>query len=112
MATIVPPISNDYNVHILSTEVVVPALQIQRHILSLTNLDLTIPPVSVHVFLCYKNTSHSTFASALSHLKIFLCNSKGVRFTQAYDATSFAHLNLYNPDESVPRKLESCIFCS
>ncbi|KAH9289682.1 hypothetical protein KI387_033799, partial [Taxus chinensis] len=101
-----------------------------QHILTLTNLDLTIPPVSVHVFFCYKNTSNNTFASVLSHLKIslsralvsyyifagrlntnsvglpeVLCNNKGAPFTQAYAATALAQLDLYNPDEAVQGKL-------
>ncbi|KAH9289675.1 hypothetical protein KI387_033792 [Taxus chinensis] len=130
MAPVVRPISHDYNVHIIRTEVVVPVLPIQEHVSPLTNLDLTIPLVSVHVFFCYKNTSNRNFASALSHLKTslsralvgyfiyagklvansfgileILYNSKGVQFTQGYAPTRHVQLNMYNPDETVQGKL-------
>ncbi|KAH9289673.1 hypothetical protein KI387_033790, partial [Taxus chinensis] len=130
MAPVVRPISHDYNVHIIRKEIVVPALPILEHVIPLTNLDLTIPPVSVHVFFCYKNTSNRNFACALSHLKTslsralvgyfiyagrlvansvglpeILCNSKGVQFTQGYAPTRLAQLNMYNPDETVEGKL-------
>ncbi|GLJ35069.1 hypothetical protein SUGI_0705610 [Cryptomeria japonica] len=49
----------------------------QPHILPLSNLDLLIPPVSVHVFFCYKNPFPRTFASALSHLKTSLSRVLG-----------------------------------
>ncbi|KAH9289679.1 hypothetical protein KI387_033796, partial [Taxus chinensis] len=130
MAAIVPPVSNDYNVHIHRTEFVVPALPTDQDVIPLTNLDLTIPPVSVNVFFCYKNTSNRTFPSALSHLKTslsrtlvgyyvfagrlvtnsvglpeILCKCKGVQFTEAYAPTRLAKLNMFKPDETVQGKL-------
>ncbi|GLJ34928.1 hypothetical protein SUGI_0702930 [Cryptomeria japonica] len=130
MASVNFSISKDYEFKIVNTEVIVPALPMQQYIVPLSNLDLTIPPVSVHVFFCYKNPFPRTFASALSHLKTSLskvlvsyyvlagrmvtdsiglpkvhCNNKGVRFTQAYAAAALSQLNLYNPDESVQGKL-------
>ncbi|GLJ34910.1 hypothetical protein SUGI_0702670 [Cryptomeria japonica] len=102
----------------------------QQHILPLSNLDLTIPPVSVHVFFCYKNPFPRTFGSAPSHLKNSLskvlvsyyvfagrlvtdsiglpkvhCNNKVVCLTQAYAAVALSQLNFFNPDESVYGKL-------
>ncbi|GLJ34921.1 hypothetical protein SUGI_0702820 [Cryptomeria japonica] len=109
MASVNAPISKDYELKIVNTEVIVPTLPMQQHILPLSNLDLLIPPFSVHVFFCYKNPFPRTFASALSHLKTSLskvhCNNKGVRFTQAYAAAPLSQLNLYDPDESVQGKL-------
>lgn len=130
MASVNPPISKGYQLKVVNTEFIVPALPMQQHTLPLSNLDLTIPPVSVHVFFCYKNPFRRTFASALSHLKTSLsrvlvsyyvfagrlitdsiglpklhCNNKGVRLTQVCAAAAFSELNLYNPDESVEEKL-------
>ncbi|GLJ34898.1 hypothetical protein SUGI_0702520 [Cryptomeria japonica] len=122
-------ISNDTELKIINKQVIVPFLPLQQHILLLSNLDLTIPPVSVHVFFCYKNPFPRNFASVLSHLKTSLsevlvsyyvfagrlvtdsiglpkvhCNNKGVLFTQVYAAAALSQLNLYNPDESVQGK--------
>ncbi|GLJ34929.1 hypothetical protein SUGI_0702950 [Cryptomeria japonica] len=130
MSPVVSTISKDYELKIINTEVIVPALPMQQRILSLSNLGLTIPPVSVHVFFYYKNHLTRTFASTLSHLKTSIskvlvsyyvsagrmvtdsiglpkvhCNNKGVRLTQAYAAAALSQLNLYNPDESVQGKL-------
>ncbi|GLJ35066.1 hypothetical protein SUGI_0705580 [Cryptomeria japonica] len=130
MASVNSLIFKDYELKIVNTDVIVPALPMQQHILPLSNLDLTIPPVSVHVFFCYKNPFPRTFGSALSHLRNSLsrvlasyyvfagrlvtdsislpklhCNSKGVLMTQAYAAAPLSTLDLYNPDESVEGKL-------
>ncbi|GLJ35065.1 hypothetical protein SUGI_0705570 [Cryptomeria japonica] len=130
MASVNSLIFKDYELKIVNTDVIVPALPMQQHILPLSNLDLTIPPVSVHVFFCYKNPFPRTFGSAISHLRNSLsrvlvsyyvfagrlvtdsiglakvhCNSKGVLMTQAYAAAPLSTLNLYNPDESVEGKL-------
>ncbi|GLJ35081.1 hypothetical protein SUGI_0705840 [Cryptomeria japonica] len=108
MASVNSPICKDYQLNIVNTEVVMPALPMQQHILPLSNLDLLIPPVYVHVFFCYKNPFPRTFASAISDLKTSLSrvlvtdsiglpkvhyNNKGVRFTQAYAAAPLSHLN-------------------
>ncbi|GLJ34908.1 hypothetical protein SUGI_0702650 [Cryptomeria japonica] len=93
MASVNAPISKDYELKIVNTEVMVPTLPMQQHILPLSNLDLLIPPVSVHAFF---------YSIGLPKVH---CNNKGVRFTQAYVAAPLSQLNLYDPDESVQGKL-------
>jgi hypothetical protein len=125
---------DDYNVKIVSKEVLVNAHPVQEHRLTLSNLDLTIPPVSVSVFLCYKkpaSRSESSFTEEATHdLKsslsealvsyyVFagemvsntygepelLCNNQGVEFVQAGANIGLAELDLYNPDKTVEGKL-------
>ncbi|KAH9289685.1 hypothetical protein KI387_033802, partial [Taxus chinensis] len=130
MPTVVPRISDDYNVRIISTEVVLPAPPLQHRIHPLSNLDLTIPPISFCIYFCYVNPCDRTFESALSHLKTSLsealatyyvfagrlvinsvglpqvvCNNKGVQFTQAYVAACLSHLNIHNVEKTVQRTL-------
>ncbi|GLJ12900.1 hypothetical protein SUGI_0200040 [Cryptomeria japonica] len=123
-------ISDAYNVEIVKRDVVLPAFHLEERLLSLSNLDLAIPPVSVHVFFCYNKPSDWTFESMISLLRnslssalvyyyVFagelitnsagepelLCNNKGVEFTQAYSATALAQVGFYDPDRTVEGKL-------
>ena len=70
------PGDDHFNVKIVRKEVVVNAHPVHEHRLPLSNLDLTIPPVSVSLFLCYKlptPRSVSSFAEEATHdLKISL----------------------------------------
>eukprot|EP00253_Pinus_taeda_P008024 PITA_08024 len=125
---------DDFNVKIVRKEVVVNAHPVQEHRLPLSNLDLTIPPVSVSLFLCYKQPnprSVSSFAEeathdlkislseALSYYYVFagqmvcntsgepelLCNNQGVEFVQAAANIGLAELDFYNPDKTIEGKL-------
>eukprot|EP00253_Pinus_taeda_P013452 PITA_13452 len=125
---------DDFNVKIVRKEVVVNTHPVQKHRLPLSNLDLTIPPVSVSLFLCYKQPtprSVSSFAEEATHdLKIslseafayyyvfagqmvsntsgepeLLCNDQGVEFVQAAANIGLAELDFYNPDKTIEGKL-------
>ena len=125
---------DDYNVKILSKDVVINAHPVQDHRLPLSNLDLLIPHVSVNVFVCYKKPtprSVSSFAEeATRHLKCslsealvyyyvfagemisnssgepeLLCNNHGVEFIEAIANIGLAELDFYNPDKTVEGKL-------
>ncbi|CAI8585123.1 unnamed protein product [Vicia faba] len=120
-------------VNVTNEEVVAAALPMQEHWLPLSNLDLILPPVDVGVFFCYNNPMISTngthhnivgclkrsLAEALVSYYAFagevvansmgepeiLCNNRGVDFVEAVADVELQSLDLYNPDESVERKL-------
>ncbi|KAL5101435.1 hypothetical protein RYX36_005762 [Vicia faba] len=120
-------------VNVTNEEVVAASLPMQEHWLPLSNLDLILPPVDVGVFFCYNNPMISTngthyniigclkrsLAEALVSYYAFagevvansmgepeiLCNNRGVDFVEAVADVELQSLDLYNPDESVERKL-------
>ncbi|ONK72084.1 uncharacterized protein A4U43_C04F15520 [Asparagus officinalis] len=121
-----------YRVEIKNKERVAAVLPLQEHWLSLSNLDLLLPPLHFGVFLCYGQEVNSLvdFSSTLASLKSslakalvtyypfagevvlkssgepeLLCNNRGVEFVAAYADVDLLELNLYDPDESVEKKL-------
>ncbi|GLJ21231.1 hypothetical protein SUGI_0389190 [Cryptomeria japonica] len=123
-------ISNDYHVEVVKTEVVLPASVIQERILPLSNLDLAVPPVCVHVFFCYEKPPQTSFASVVSNLKSSLsrafvscyafagrlvshgvgdlqmvCNNKGAEFSEAYADTCLTQVEFCNPNGAIEGKL-------
>ncbi|XP_008783080.2 coniferyl alcohol acyltransferase [Phoenix dactylifera] len=126
--------SKEYAVTMKAKERVAAVLPAQEHRLPLSNLDLLLPPIDVGVFFCYEKPlaeqSPATFATMVSALKTslaralvtyypfagkvvtnsvgepeLLCNNRGVDFIEAYADVELHELRLYNPDESVERKL-------
>ncbi|TKY46759.1 Shikimate O-hydroxycinnamoyltransferase [Spatholobus suberectus] len=73
--------SVDFSVSVINEEVVAAVLPMQEHWLTLSNLDLLLPPLDVGVFFCYKNpmptsttlgdsaTNKMTFGSMVGSLK-------------------------------------------
>ncbi|GLJ20276.1 hypothetical protein SUGI_0368230 [Cryptomeria japonica] len=123
-------ILKDYNVEVVKREVVLPAIVIQEHVLPLSNMDLTIPPICVYTFFCYEKPSQTSFASVLSNLKSSLsrafvscyafagrlvshgvgdlqmvCNNKGAEFSEAYADACLVQVEFCNPIAAVEGKL-------
>ncbi|GAV81199.1 Transferase domain-containing protein, partial [Cephalotus follicularis] len=120
----------DFTVMVSRKEVVAVVLPLQEHWLPLSNLDLLLPPLDVGVFFCYKQHNTMSFGSMISTLKKamaetllsyyafagevvpnsvgepeLLCNNRGVDFFEAFPPLELSKLNLYNPDDTPPRKL-------
>ena len=108
--------------------IIAAALPVQDHWLPMSNLDLLLPPIDVGVFFCYKkalafdesvNIVKKSLAQALALFYPFagevvqnilgepelLCNNRGVDFIHAYADIELKNIDLYNPDDSVERKL-------
>ncbi|KAH9319413.1 hypothetical protein KI387_021182 [Taxus chinensis] len=123
-------ISNDYSVEVVKKEFIVPDLPMQEHVLHLSNIDLTLSVVMVHVFFCYENSSQTSFAAVLSNLKrslsqaivpyyVFggrlvtngvgypemLCNNKGAEFAEAHAAIPLCQVEFCDPMAAVKGKL-------
>ncbi|EEF43218.1 coniferyl alcohol acyltransferase [Ricinus communis] len=121
-----------FRVTIKKKEVVAAVLPMQEHWLSLSNLDLLLPPVDVGVFFCYRKPliGDQSFGSMVTVLKKamaqvlvsyyafsgeivgnsigepeIICNNRGVDFIEASADTELEQLNLYNPDQSIEGKL-------
>ncbi|XP_075486577.1 coniferyl alcohol acyltransferase-like [Primulina tabacum] len=124
------PLKRELEVKVSKTEVVAAALPIQEHWLPLSNLDLLLPPVDVGIFFCYRKTKELSFETMVGALKKslaqcliayyafsgqlvtntagepeLLCNNRGVDFVEAFADAELMDLDLYNPDETVERKL-------
>lgn len=132
---------SEYTVTVHRRERVAAVLPLQEHWLSLSNLDLLLPPLDVGIFFCYEKLPGSpSFATMLSSLKgslvqalvtyypfagevvtnsagepELLCNNRGVDFIEAYADVELRELSLYKPDESLGVKLvpkkEGGVFC-
>jgi len=116
--------------HVTTTrkQVITAALPLQDHWLPLSNLDLLLPPLNVHVCFCYKKPLHFTNTVAYETLKTalaetlvsyyafagelvtnptgepeILCNNRGVDFVEAGADVELRELNLYDPDESIAK---------
>lgn len=122
-----------YPFSIKQREIIAAALPVQDHWLSMSNLDLLLPPLDVGVFFCYKksliphddNTTTAvtlikkSLAQALAPFYPFagevvqnshgepelLCNNRGVDFIHAQADVELKNIDLYHPDDSVERKL-------
>ncbi|XP_020582736.1 uncharacterized protein LOC110026214 [Phalaenopsis equestris] len=126
--------SKDYTVRICRKETISAALPSQEHWLSLSNLDLLLPPLDVGVFFIYTKpqleSSSSTFASLVKVLKTslakslvtyypfagevvsnsmgepeLLCNNRGVEFIEAFADVEIAELDFHNADQTFEGKL-------
>ena len=120
----------NFKVKVMKEEVVAAVLPLQEHWLSLSNLDLLLPPLDVGVFFCYKKPAATTRAAVVGALKKglsealvsyyslagevvtnssgepeVLCNNRGVDFLEAEAEVELTSINLYNPDESIEGKL-------
>ncbi|XP_030476433.1 coniferyl alcohol acyltransferase-like [Syzygium oleosum] len=60
-------LGGEFAVQLGKKEVVAAALPIQEHWLSLSNLDLLLPPVDVGVFFCYTNPTTTTASQRLGY---------------------------------------------
>ncbi|XP_071701464.1 coniferyl alcohol acyltransferase-like [Rutidosis leptorrhynchoides] len=117
-----------FSVCVKKRDIIAAALPVQDHWLPMSNLDLLLPPLDVGVFLCYKkslpidqsvNVVKKSLAQALALYYPFagevvqnslgepevLCNNRGVDFILAHADMELKNIDLYNPDESVERKL-------
>ncbi|XP_076913976.1 coniferyl alcohol acyltransferase-like [Bidens hawaiensis] len=125
----------DYPVTVKSREVIsADATTVNKHRLTLSNLDLLLPPIEVGVFFCYKekkNMSPETVVDTIKKslagvLSTFyplageivknshgepevLCNNSGVEFVYAHADVELKDLDFYHPDLSVRGKLVPCI---
>ncbi|KAI4330218.1 hypothetical protein MLD38_028519 [Melastoma candidum] len=125
----------EFKVTVVTKEMVAPALPSQEHWLTLSNLDLLLPPVDVGVFFCYRQPAlasprflrmgsvmsvlKDTLAQALVSYYAFagevvlnsvgepelLCNNKGVDFTEAQADVQLKDLNFYDADATIEGKL-------
>ncbi|WCJ31800.1 HXXXD-type acyl-transferase family protein [Euphorbia peplus] len=121
----------DFTVRVKKKEIVAAMLPVRDHWLSLSNLDLLLPPLEVSVFFCYKKPlDMMSYGSMVTILKKAMsqvlvtyyafageivancmgepevvCNNHGVEFTEAYGDIELEQLNLYNPDQTVHGKL-------
>ncbi|XP_071725437.1 coniferyl alcohol acyltransferase-like [Rutidosis leptorrhynchoides] len=117
-----------FSVCVKKRDIIAASLPVQDHWLPMSNLDLLLPPLDVGVFFCYKrslqidesvNVVKRSLAQALAIYYPFagevvqnilgepelLCNNRGVDFILAHADIELKNIDLYNPDESVERKL-------
>ncbi|KAM0021269.1 putative alcohol O-acetyltransferase [Helianthus debilis subsp. tardiflorus] len=117
-----------FSVNVKKRDIIAAAMPIQDHWLPMSNLDLLIPPVDVGVFFCYKNSlpldeSVNIVRKSLAEALVpfyplageivqnnlaepeLLCNNRGVDFIHAHSDVELKNIDLYNPNESVDKKL-------
>ncbi|KAJ0788347.1 putative alcohol O-acetyltransferase [Helianthus annuus] len=117
-----------FSVNVKKRDIIAAAMPIQDHWLPMSNLDLLLPPVDVGVFFCYKNSlpldeSVNIVRKSLAEALVpfyplageivqnnlaepeLLCNNRGVDFIHAHADVELKNINLYNPNESVDKKL-------
>ncbi|KAH9612866.1 hypothetical protein KSS87_017268 [Heliosperma pusillum] len=116
--------THEFTVTVTGNETVGATLPVQKHWLPLSNLDLLLPPLDVHVIFCYKLNENdaSDFKEKVSVLKKALaealvsfyafagelvnnsagepeifCNNRGVDFIEAFAEVKLCDIDLYDP---------------
>ncbi|KAK9698355.1 hypothetical protein RND81_08G098500 [Saponaria officinalis] len=124
--------THEFNVTVTGKSKVAATLPIQEHWLPLSNLDLLLPPLNVHVIFCYKKAENeeTDFKQKVSVLKKglaqalvsfyafagelvnnsagepeILCNNRGVDFIEAFAEVKLRDLQLYDPAQCFEAKL-------
>ncbi|KAL9227014.1 hypothetical protein vseg_002762 [Gypsophila vaccaria] len=114
--------AHEFTVTTTAKTTVAATLPIQEHWLALSNLDLLLPPLNVHVVFCYKRAENDDFKEKVSALKKglaqalvsyyafagelvknsagepeILCNNRGVDFVEAVAEVRLCELLLCEP---------------